>query len=732
MSAERPVREAGAALEIVYGRSVRFGILGPLEVTREGREVRIGAAKQRALLTLLLLRRGELVPTGKLIHDLWGEHAPATAVKTLQVYVSQLRKLLDAGILETRPGGYVLRLAPDALDAARFEMLLGRGRALLADGQAASADAVLGEALALWRGPALAELRYDEYARDETARLEELRLVARESRLEIDLTLGRHQEAVPRLETLVREHPLRERPRELLMLALYRSGRQADALAAYRDADATLRDELGLLPGQPLQQLEKAILNHDSALDVRTPSRSPGLQPADASTRTSGTNTVRPVTRYAKSGDVHIAYQVVGSGPIDLVYVPGWISHVELAWELSDLARGFERLASFSRLILFDKRGTGMSDPVPDHDLPGLETRMDDVRAVMDAVGSERAAIFGASEGGNMSMLYAATYPQRTIALATFGCTAKRVWSPDYPWAPTPEERQAAFAHTERYWTESHLWADLAPSLDAAGTAEISRYYRRCATPGAAVGLMRMNTDVDVRGILPAISSPTVVMHRSEDRDANVAEGRYIASQIPDARFVEFQGADHSWWTQGCDAILDEIEELVTGVRPVPEPTRVLATVLFTDIVGATDRARELGDRRWAELLERHHRAVRREVERFGGRELDTAGDGFLAAFEGPARAVRCAVAARHAVGELGLELRSGVHTGECELLESKLTGIAVHTGARVAALARPGEVLVSATVRDLVSGSGIAFDDRGVHELKGVGERNLFAVAGI
>ncbi len=262
--------------------------------------------------------------------------------------------------------------------------------------------------------------------------------------------------------------------------------------------------------------------------------------------------------------------------------------------------------------------------------------------------------------------------------------------------------------------------------------AEISRYYRRCATPGAAVALMRMNTYVDVRSVLSAISTPTVVMHRSDDRDANVEEGRYIAARIPGARFVQFAGADHSWWTQDRDAILDEIEELVTGVRPAPKPTRVLATVLFPDIVGATNRAREMGDRRWAELLERHHRVVRHELERFGGRELDTAGDGFLAAFDGPARAVRCATVARDAVRELGLELRSGVHTGECELLESKLAGIAVHTGARIAALARPGEVLVSATVRDLVSGSGIAFDDRGIQELKGVGERNLFAVTSV
>jgi class 3 adenylate cyclase len=439
-----------------------------------------------------------------------------------------------------------------------------------------------------------------------------------------------------------------------------------------------------------------------------------------------------PETQYAKSGGVNIAYQVVGEGPVDLVYVPGWVSHVELAWELPDLAHGFERLASFSRLILFDKRGTGMSDPVPENELPPLEQRMDDVRAVMDAVGSERAAIFGASEGGNMSMLFAASYPERTAALATFGSTAKRIRSDDYPWAPTLKAREAAFVYVEQNWTTGLGWEEMAPSLEPARLAELGRYYRRCASPGAAVALMRMNTYVDVRAVLPSIRVPTVVMHRADDRDANVEEGRYIASQILRARFVEFPGADHAWWTQDRDAVLDEIEELVTGVRPAPEPNRVLATVLFTDLVGSTERVRELGDHRWAELLERHHAAVRRELERFRGREIDNAGDGFLATFDGPARGVRCAVAIRDAVGSLGLEVRAGVHTGECELLGDRVAGIAVHTGARVASLAAPGEVLVSPTVRDLVSGSGIAFDDRGIHELKGVGERRIYAVTDV
>jgi class 3 adenylate cyclase len=436
-------------------------------------------------------------------------------------------------------------------------------------------------------------------------------------------------------------------------------------------------------------------------------------------------------TRYAKSGGVNIAYQVVGDGPVDLVYVPGWVSHIELAWELPDLLRGFERLASFSRLILFDKRGTGMSDPVAEHELPTLEQRIDDVRAVMDAVGSERAAVFGASEGGNMSILFAATYPERTVALSTFGCYAKRIWSQDYPWAPTPEQRELTYEAVDREWASSGMDVSaIAPSLDAEQRARLATYYRRSASPGAALALLKMNTQIDVREVLPTIRVPALVMHRTDDLDARLEEGLFLAQRIPGARFVEFAGADHSWWTQDRDAILDEIEELLTGVRPAPEPNRVLATVLFTDIVGATDHARELGDRRWTELLERHHAAVRRELDRFRGREVDTAGDGFLATFDGPARAVRCAVAAREAVRGLGLELRAGLHTGECELLGGKVAGIAVHTGARVAALAAPGEVLVSTTVRDLVSGSGIVFEDRGEHALKGVGERRIYAVS--
>jgi class 3 adenylate cyclase len=428
-------------------------------------------------------------------------------------------------------------------------------------------------------------------------------------------------------------------------------------------------------------------------------------------------------TEYARSGDLHIAYQVVGDGPIDLVYVPGWVSHIEQAWEEPSLARFLNRLAAFSRLIVFDKRGTGLSDRVPNAELPPLEERMDDLRAVMDAAGSERAAVFGFSEGGNLSALFAASHPERTKALLLFGTFAKRLRSPDYPWAPTPEERDLFCEEVERDWARGIDLARYVPSKlgDAAFVRRLSAYFRNAASPGAAVTLLRMNTEIDIRNILPAIHVPTLVMNRSGDRSVHVDEGRWMAAQIPGARFVELAGEDHMPWVGDQDAILDEAQEFLTGARPEREPDRVLATVLVTDIVGSTRHAARLGDRAWSELLARHHAIVRKELGRFRGREIDTAGDGFLATFDGPARAVGCACRIRDAVAPLGIEIRAGLHTGELELADGQVRGIAVHTGARISAAAQAGEILVSSTVKDLVSGSGIMFSDRGEHALKDI-----------
>ena len=441
----------------------------------------------------------------------------------------------------------------------------------------------------------------------------------------------------------------------------------------------------------------------------------------------------RSETRYARSGDVSIAYQVVGDGPFDLVYVPGWVSNVDLMWDEPDYAAFLGRLASFSRLIIFDKRGTGLSDPVPLDQLPTLEQRMDDVRAVMDAVGSDRAALLGHSEGGNMCVLFSATYPDRTIALVLVGCYAKRIRSDDYPWAPAPEDREREIEGTETRWGSPEMLRELVPSKanDEAFERWVGRYLRQSASPKAAAALLRMNTQIDVRQVLPAIRVPTILIYRTDDTDVHVDEGRYIAERIPGARFVEVRGADHTMWTGDATAILDEIEEFLTGVKRGPEPDRVLATVLFTDVVGSTELATHLGDRAWRHLLARHHAAVRRELERWRGREVDTAGDGFLASFDGPARAIRCAVAAVDAVGGLGMEIRAGVHTGEVEVSNGDLRGIAVHIGSRVSGLAGPSEVLVSRTVADLVAGSGIVLVERGEHALRGVpGTWQVYAVA--
>ncbi|MBW2272490.1 MAG: adenylate/guanylate cyclase domain-containing protein [Deltaproteobacteria bacterium] len=438
-----------------------------------------------------------------------------------------------------------------------------------------------------------------------------------------------------------------------------------------------------------------------------------------------------PQVRFARSGDVSIAYQVLGEGDLDLVLVPGWVSNLDALWREPGCVRLLSGLASFARVIVFDKRGTGLSDRVSESDLPTLEQRMDDVRAVMDAAGSERAALLGVSEGGPMSALFSATYPERTEALIMYGSYARWMQEPDYPWAPTREQHALVAEAFERDWG-TPLGANLfAPSLaeDEAFLESWAAYLRAGASPSAAIALLRMNIEIDVRPVLPTIRVPTLVLHRRDDRLIRVECGRYLAEHIPDARMVELPGADHLFFVGDVDSVVDEVQEFLTGARREPEIDRVLATVLFTDIVKSSERAVELGDRRWRELLERYYGVVRGQLQRYRGREMDTAGDGFFATFDGPARAIRCAWAIHDALGDLQLAVRAGIHTGECEVMSGKVGGIAVHTAARVLAQAEPGEVLASQTVRDLVAGSGLEFHDRGVHALKGIpGQWQLFA----
>jgi class 3 adenylate cyclase len=444
--------------------------------------------------------------------------------------------------------------------------------------------------------------------------------------------------------------------------------------------------------------------------------------------------TAAPKTRYARSGDVNIAYQTAGKGPIDLVYVPGWVSNIETAWEDPHVSRFLERLASFSRLILFDKRGTGLSDRVSTSELPTLEQRMDDVRVVMDAADSQRAALFGASEGGVMCALFGATYPERTAALVLYGSYAKGTATSDYPHGLAEQEVIDEFieALTELWDDAGGLLSIWAPSAsdDPVAQAAFGRYLRTGASPSAVVALTRMNAAVDIRHVLPVIAVPTLVIHRTEDMIVTVEAGRDLAAKIHGAKYVELPGEDHLWFHGDADAILGEVEEFLTGTRAAEIVDRILATVMFTDIVDSTRKAAALGDRRWRDLLGRHDTLMRRELERHRGRAVKTLGDGFLATFDGPARAIRCACSARDALRGLGVEVRAGLHTGECELIGDDLGGIAVNIGARVGSVAGPGEVLVSRTVTDLVAGSGIEFTDRGVHSLKGVpGEWQLYAV---
>ena len=439
-----------------------------------------------------------------------------------------------------------------------------------------------------------------------------------------------------------------------------------------------------------------------------------------------------PETHYTRSGDVNIAYQIIGEGPVDLLWIPGFAQHLELAWEEPYRRAWLEELGAEYRVIVFDKRGTGLSDRV--EGAPGIEERMDDCRAVLDAAGSKRAAVLTAGDASDLALVFAATYPERVHALVLWHGHYRGTWAPDYPWAPPREEALRGIEALERGWPASliKVLEQSAPSLDDAERQVFARVIRLSVSPGAAAAFNRMILDVDVRGVLPSVRVPTLILHRAVDPAVDAS--RLVASLLPAGEFVAIDRPDRIPPIGDTAPILDELRRFVAraiNTKPA-SPDRVLATVLFTDLVGSTARAAELGDSAWRSILERHHAVVRDQLQRFRGTEHDTAGDGFFASFDGPARAIRCASAIREGLEPLDLEVRAGLHTGECELLDGKVSGIAVATGARVAGHAAPGEVLVSQTVKDLVAGSGIAFVDRGTRELKGVpGEWRLYAVSG-
>lgn len=440
---------------------------------------------------------------------------------------------------------------------------------------------------------------------------------------------------------------------------------------------------------------------------------------------------MQPAIRYAKSGDVHVAYQVIGEGPIDLVIVPGWVSHLEILWEEPQAAAFLRRLGEFSRLILFDKRGTGMSDPMTY--APPIDERMDDIRAVMDAAGSERAALLGYSEGGALALVFAATHPERVSAVIAYASFARLLRGSDYPFG-IPDNAVARFLEgAARAGATGELYDVVVPSRrgDEQFRQWFARITRQAASPAMMELSMRANVSIDIRRLLPSVRVPTLVVHRKDDQLLPVDHGRYLGEHIPGAKYVELEGGDHWPWFGDTGAVVEEVEEFLTGMRHVAPSERVLATVMFTDIVGSTERLAEMGDTAWRHVLDQHDAVAGRQVERFRGRKVKHTGDGVLATFDGPARAVQCARAIRDATRAIGLEVRAGLHVGECERRGDDIGGLAVHIAARVAEGAGPGEILVSSTVKDLVAGSGIAFEERGARQLRGVpGEWRLFSVA--
>jgi DNA-binding SARP family transcriptional activator/pimeloyl-ACP methyl ester carboxylesterase len=658
---------------------MEFKLLGPLEVGDGSTPIAIAGRKQRALLARLLLDANRTVAADRLVDDLWGESVPGSAQKMVQIYVSQLRKVLPGGLLQTRPPGYAVEVEPGSIDLVRFEQLRREGEAAHAAGNAELAARRFDAALSLWRGDALAEFQ-EPFAQAEAARLDELHLACLEARIAADLDRGRHAELVAELEPLLLRHPLREGLRAQQLLALYRSGRQSDALGAYRCYRDLLADELGLEPSPRLKELERRILRHDRTLDH---------QPVRASV-------APPGVHYVRNGDVSIAYQTIGDGELDLVLVHGWVSSFQPGWEWPALARFYERLAGTGRLIMFDKRGVGLSDRVAD--VVSLEERMDDVRAVMDAAGSERALHLGVSEGGPMAALFAATYPRRTAGLVLMGAYARRLWAPDYPigrrseaiWSSNVPPEDWGLPAARRFVDER------APSLT--GNEDAYQWYAsylvRGASPGAVAQLARMNAEIDVRHVLPSIHVPTLVLYREREYLREAA--RYMGERIPAARIVELRGADHLPWEGEQDDVLDEIGRFAGNLDSTREPERVLATVLVVEADG-TQEACDL---------------VRADVARFRGSELALTDDTLIATFDGPARAIRCGSTLMERARAHGRAARAGLHTGESELGGDALQAIPVSVASALKDRAEPGEILVSSTVRDLVAGSGLAFNE--------------------
>jgi DNA-binding SARP family transcriptional activator/pimeloyl-ACP methyl ester carboxylesterase len=680
---------------------------------------------------MLLVHANQVVSSGRLIEELWPGQPADRAADSLQVRLSELRKAFrsagEAGRLATQPPGYLLRVAAEELDALRFERLAAAGNAALESGDAATAAQRLDEALREWRGPALADVDTVPFARAEASRLEEERLAALESRAEALLACGRHRELIAELDTLTTAYPLRERFWFQRMLALYRVGRQAEALRAYRDLRAILVAELAIEPSPELRELEGRILRQDRVLDGPAPGRA-----SDRVRAALAAEDDVPRTRYALTEDgIRVAYQVIGEGERDILFVPGLMSHLELLWEDHETADFFRRLARMGRLILFDKRDTGLSDRAPGD--MSLEERMEDVRTVMRAAGSSQAVLFGYSEGAPMSILFAASYPARVSALILGSASARWFPAPGYPCGQGAQEMYDALVDIATHrWGHGETidWYLQSRAGSARSRQLFGRFERMAINPSAFLRMVRMIRDIDVRAVLPAIHVPTLVLQRLDDRITPPCHGRYLASHITGARYYE-QPGDHALrfgQSGDNDALCAEIAGFLADTSPGGDPDRVLATIMQAqpvdpgDSQDRNDGGTGTGDTDTGSLV-RDHR----------GRLIKATSDGILATFDTPGQAIRCAAAVLESAAARGIRLRAGIHTGEVDRVGDDITGISVQITGRVATLARPAEILVSRTVKDLVTGSGICFTERGRHELNEAGGQwPLFAVAGL
>jgi DNA-binding SARP family transcriptional activator/pimeloyl-ACP methyl ester carboxylesterase len=657
------------------------------------------------VLALLIVEANRVVPADTLAQLLWPHFTSDRATANLHVRLTDLRRALrsvgEEDRLESHPSGYRLRVDDGELDVLRFERTVAAGRSALMNGDADGAIAQLATALGLWRGAALADVDGGSLADTERARLEEAHLGAQEARIDALLAAGRHRETIGELETLTAGHPLRERFWHQRLLALYRCGRQADALRAYQQLRAILIDELGIEPSPELHELESQILRQDPALLSR-PIQPTGLD-----------HPLVPQTRYADSGGVHIAYQVVGAGEEDILFVPGLLSHVELAWEDPGGARFYRRLAEMGRLILFDKRDTGLSDRSPGD--ASLEQRIEDVHAVMDAVSSTRAIVFGYSEGAPMAILFAATYPEKVRALI-LGSAFARWWpAPDYPCGPGAERVNASMEDIARHrWGQGDTIQWFMPSRANSPRARqaLGRFERMAISPSTFLRMAQLIRDIDVRAVLPAIRVPTLVIQRRGDRINPPFYGRYIAEHIPGARYFEQPGDHVLRFAEGeeLDSLFAEIDDFLASAVRAPEPTRALTTIMLAE---GTIRASELA-----------------HIQTDGGVLRTHTSDRVLATFDAPGRAIRFALALRDHASKRGVRLRTGIHTGEVDLVGDQITGPSLSIAGGVSSHAEDGEILVSRTVKDLVVGSGITFADRGWHMLTATRERwALFSV---